>query len=145
LAALSIHRIIHERDLKLAFELRKLVFMDEQGVSEAVEFDGLDDHCQHLLAMIEDKAVGTLRLRPIDRRLAKIERVVVSKQDRGRRIGAGLMTAALTLACEGGFETVSLHAQTQAQGFYVRLGFKAHGDIFDEDGIPHVAMVHQLA
>ncbi len=115
-----------------------------KGISRDVEFDGLDDQCEHLLAWAEDRAVGTLRIRRVDKRLAKIERVVVLKSERGRHIGIKLMEAALRQARKSGLRTVRLHAQTHAEAFYEKLGFVAHGDIFDEDGIPHVAMLHDL-
>lgn len=142
---LDIRRITNEEDLGRAFKLREIVFIHEQGVSQEAEFDGLDDQCQHLLAVIGDRAVGTLRLRQIDAHLVKIERVVVSKDVRGRHIGVNLMKSALRLARDLNIKSVKLHAQTHALGFYSRLGFIAHGDIFDEDGIPHVAMLNDLA
>ena len=33
-----------------------------------------------------------------------------------------------------------LHAQDHLRGFYEQHGFAAVGDVFDEDGIPHVRM-----
>jgi predicted GNAT family N-acyltransferase len=41
---------------------------------------------------------------------------------------------------ERGFESFLLHSQTQAAGFYERLGYERFGDEFDEAGIPHVKM-----
>ncbi len=136
----QIYHITDEDDLRLAFKLREAVFINEQGISDELEFDGLDDQCEHLLAKIGDRAVGTLRIRQIDRNVAKIERVVVLKNERGRHIGIDLMKAALKQIRELGPRTVKIHAQTHAEMFYARLGFTAYGDIFDEDGIPHVAM-----
>ncbi|MGI9492715.1 MAG: GNAT family N-acetyltransferase [Geminicoccaceae bacterium] len=141
---LQIDRITDDHDLDQAYQLRRTVFMDEQGVSEEAEFDGLDDQCEHLLAKIGGRAVGSLRIRPIDDKIAKIERVVVLKSERGRQIGANLMKAALEQVCELGLRTVRLHAQTQAISFYAKLGFVAYGDIFDEDGIPHIAMQNDV-
>lgn len=142
---LVIRRITNEDDLRRAFRLREVVFMDEQGVSEAAEFDGLDDQCDHMLAVIGDRAVGTLRIRKTGHRQAKIERVVVAKRDRGRQIGAKLMAVALQLMPELGVQSVKLHAQTHAERFYAKLGFVAEGDIFIEDGIPHIVMCNHLA
>lgn len=142
---LVIRHITIENDLCRAFKLREVVFMDEQGVSEAAEFDGLDDQCDHLLAMIGNRAVGTLRIRKTGHRQAKIERVAVAKRDRGRQIGARLMATALQLMPALGVRSVKLHAQTQAEHFYAKLGFVAEGDIFDEDGIPHIVMCSDLA
>lgn len=141
---LSICHIPGDGDLKQAFELRKIVFVDEQNVSMDAEFDGLDDQCDHLVALIGPRTVGTLRIRRVDHQLAKIERVAVLKTERGRQVGAKLMKAALGHLEDLGIDTVKIHAQTHAQTFYARLGFIADGDIFEEDGIPHIAMDKHL-
>jgi DNA repair protein RecN (Recombination protein N) len=39
---------------------------------------------------------------------------------------------------------VMLHAQCSAEGFYKRLGFTAHGDIFQDAGIDHIEMSMHL-
>lgn len=137
---LAIRRVSGADDLKRAFELRAAIFIDEQGVSEEAEFDGLDGACHHLLAILDDRVVGTLRIRLMDHKLAKIERVAVAEKARGRHVGANLMAFALRIMPEFDVCTVKLHAQTQAEAFYEKLGFVARGDVFDEDGIPHVAM-----
>jgi ElaA protein len=128
-------------ELKQAFAIRRAVFVDEQGVDEALEFDGRDDRAHHLLALRDGAAVATLRVRWLDGgRTAKIERVAVLPDARGSKIGRALVEAALALAASAGAKTASLHAQTAARGFYRRLGFVAFGPAFMEDGIPHVAM-----
>ena len=33
-----------------------------------------------------------------------------------------------------------MHAQTQAQGFYTRLGYSTHGETFIEENIEHIIM-----
>ena len=52
--------------------------------------------------------------------------------------------AALDRLEERGFRQAKLHAQTYALDFYIKLGFAAYGDVFDEDGIPHRAMLRDL-
>ncbi len=128
-----------------AFAIRKAVFVDEQGVDLPLEFDGLDDEADHLLATLNGRAVGTLRLRTIDQKTGKIERVAVLEDARGRAIGAALVKAAIGHLRLLGMRRAKLHAQTYALEFYAKLGFKAHGDVFDEDGIPHRAMTLDLA
>jgi predicted GNAT family N-acyltransferase len=127
--------------LEQALAIRRAVFVQEQGVSEALEIDGRDDEAQHLLALHDDEPVGTLRLRWVeDGRVAKIERVAVLPRARGAKIGQTLVETALTLARAAGADAAMLHAQTSVQEFYVRLGFVAFGPEFNEDGIPHVVM-----
>ena len=127
--------------LEQAFAIRRAVFVQEQGVDEALEIDGRDEEAQHLLALHEGDPVGTLRLRWLDHgRVAKIERVAVLPQARGAKGGQTLVEAALALSWAAGAEAAMLHAQTNVQRFYARLGFVAFRPEFIEDGIPHVAM-----
>lgn len=127
-----------------AFAIRKAVFVDEQEVDLSLEFDGLDDEAEHLLATFDGQAVGTLRLRRLDADVAKIERVAVLKEARGRAIGAALIKAGILELRKSGIRQAKLHAQTHALDFYAKLGFVAHGEVFDEDGIPHRAMTQDF-
>jgi predicted GNAT family N-acyltransferase len=127
--------------LEQAFAIRRAVFVEEQGVDEALEIDGRDAEAQHLLALQDGDPVGTLRLRRLDHgRVAKIERVAVLPRARGAKVGQTLVEAALALSRAAGAEAARLHAQTSVQDFYARLGFVAFGPEFSEDGIPHIAM-----
>lgn len=123
-----------------AFAIRRAVFVDEQKVPEDLEFDHIDSEAEHLLAFLDERAIGTLRLRMIDDQGAKIERVAVLAEGRGLGIGLALLREALTELRRRSCREVWLHAQTHALGFYERLGFSAYGDVFDEDGIEHQAM-----
>jgi ElaA protein len=132
--------------LEQAFAIRRAVFVHEQGVSEALEIDQRDDEACHLLALREGEPIGTLRLRWHDGgRVVKIERVAVVRQGRGGGIGQALVSAALARADADGASEAQLHAQTVAQAFYAKLGFVAFGQVFDEDGIPHIAMRRRLS
>jgi predicted GNAT family N-acyltransferase len=127
--------------LEQAFAIRRAVFVQEQGVSEALEIDDREHEAQHLLALHDGEPVGTLRLRWVEHgRVAKIERVAVLPPARGAKIGQTLVEAALAVARGAGADAAMLHAQTTVQAFYARLGFVAFGPEFIEDGIAHVAM-----
>jgi predicted GNAT family N-acyltransferase len=126
--------------------IRRRVFVEEQGIGEALEFDGLDDQARHLLASVDGEPAGTLRVRLLERgRAAKIERVAVLAAQRRHGVGRALMVAALALARAQGAREARVHAQTVVQAFYTRLGFVATGDEFEEDGISHIAMRLPLA
>ncbi len=131
-------------DIQTAFAIREAVFVDEQKIDWTLEFDGLDDGAEHLLATLGGKPAGTLRLRRADGETGKIERVAVLKEARGRAIGAALLKAAIAKLRDDGVRRAKLHAQTHALDFYAKLGFVAFGEVFDEDGIPHKAMLLDL-
>jgi predicted GNAT family N-acyltransferase len=128
-----------------AFDVRRKVFVLEQRIAERLEFDAGDAGATHLLALLGDEPVGTLRLRVIeDGRTAKIERVAVLAIARGTGIGHSLVQAALDAASRRGAGRAVLHAQVRARDFYARLGFAATGAEFVEDGIVHIAMQRPL-
>jgi predicted GNAT family N-acyltransferase len=138
---LDVIRIRSPEQLDRALAIRRAVFVVEQGVSEGQEFDGRDAEAEHLLALLDGEPVGTMRLRLFDHaRIAKIERVAVLPDSRGRRVGQALMRAALERAIALDAHEARLHAQTYVTVFYQALGFVASGSEFEEDGIPHVAM-----
>ena len=123
----------HERAL---LQVRRTVFIDEQGVPEAEELDGEDANARHFLA--EDDAgqpIGTARLLGS----GQVGRMAVLPQWRRRNVGAQLLTRAVAAAQEAGL-AVFLDAQTHARSFYERLGFEASGEVFLEAGIEHVRM-----
>ena len=122
--------------------LRRAVFIDEQGVSEADEIDDLDDVSLHLLATDGAVAVGTARIY-FASGSAKIGRVCVLQPYRGTGLGAALIRKALEVS-QGKAGQAKLGAQVHALGFYKALGFEPVGPIYDDAGIPHRDMVRDL-
>jgi ElaA protein len=137
-------RIGRSDDLASCRWLRRVVFIEEQGVSEADEADDLDGAAIHLLATEAGRPVGTARLLVLGE-TGKIGRVCVLKDHRGTGLGAALIRAAVAqFAGRGGIARVKLGAQTHALGFYERLGFRAYGPEYMDAGIPHRDMVMDL-
>lgn len=128
-------------DIAACRALRRTVFIEEQGVSEADEVDDLDSQAIHLLATLDGVPVGSARLLPMGK-IGKVGRVCVLAEARGTGLGAALMRAAVdhyrTLP---GIEKVKLGAQAHALGFYERLGFDAVGPEYMDAGIRHRDMV----
>ena len=130
-------------DIATCRALRRAVFIEEQGVSEADEVDDLDGVALHLLAVVDGIPTGSARILP-GAGYAKIGRVCVLAAARGTGLGAALMRAAVEVCRARGVTTVKLGAQTHAMGFYERLGFVATGPEFDDAGIPHREMILSL-
>jgi predicted GNAT family N-acyltransferase len=137
-------------DREACFSLRKEVFVAEQGVPEEIEYDAYDAVAVHVLAVREDGLpLGTGRLLHGGAALGKtggdasvgsLGRLAVSRAARGLGVGAALVRAIEAAARARGLAAVDLHAQTQALGFYERLGYVAYGPEFPDAGIPHRAM-----
>ena len=131
-------------DLPQIFQIRYQVFQIEQGVDPALEFDGKDEQAIHLLAYLNQIAVGTARLRLLNPQTAKIERVAVLSEMRGLGIGKQIMETALEVLKSANVAEVQIHAQEQVRNFYLGLGFVPEGAVFEEAGIPHVKMKKRL-
>lgn len=131
-------------DLAACLAIRRTVFIEEQGVSEADELDGRDGAAVHLLAVEGGRPVGTARLLR-DGATGKIGRVAVLREARGRGLGAALVRAAVAeFRAAGGVQRVKLGAQVHAIGFYEALGFRPEGEVYDDAGIPHRDMAMNL-
>ncbi|HSG91300.1 MAG TPA: GNAT family N-acetyltransferase [Pseudomonadales bacterium] len=121
----------------LVRSLRNRVFVREQQVPQALEWDGQDEDAVHLLAFDHrGDAIGTARLLPS----GQIGRMAVLPERRGFGIGRALLDAAVQAARDRGDYEVFLNAQTHALGFYEAAGFRATGDTFEEAGIAHQRM-----
>jgi ElaA protein len=86
-------RIARTTDIATCRALRRTVFIEEQGVSEADEVDDRDGEAIHLLATVAGRPVGSARLL-IEGDTGKIGRVCVLAEARGTGLGAALMRAA---------------------------------------------------
>jgi predicted GNAT family N-acyltransferase len=141
-------------DREMCFAVRKEVFVREQGVPEDLEYDAYDAVAVHVLAVREDGVpLGTGRLlygeaaaQKVggDLSVGSLGRLAVTKEARGLGVGVALVRAIEEAAHARGLTAVDLHAQTQALGFYERLGYVAYGPEYPEAGIPHRAMRRAL-
>ncbi|MDI2586987.1 GNAT family N-acetyltransferase [Psychrobacillus sp. NEAU-3TGS] len=139
-------RITEDSDLQKAFDIRKEVFVKEQGVpleEEFDQFDTLDGQCEHILVYYEDEPVGTGRLRVVDG-IGKLERICILESYRKFGLGKVIVKALEEIANRKGLAQVKLHGQTHAEGFYEKLGYETASNVFIEDGIPHILMIKTL-
>jgi predicted GNAT family N-acyltransferase len=123
-----------------AFALRREVFVIEQQIPEAEEFDADDLIATHVVAITAGNVVGTLRIIWTSEHV-KIGRVVVAQLWRGKGISTTLLRHAMDLAREKGETRFYLTAQHDKLGVYEKLGFVAFGEPFDDgSGILHLKM-----
>ena len=125
---------------KVRFE----VFIQEQGIDASAEWDEFDSISHHIIARLDKSAIGTARIVPQNREIAKIGRVAVLKKFRNRGFGRQIMQFALQKAKEFNFRNVHLHAQVTAVPFYRALGFIETGSQFYEENILHQKMLKSI-
>ena len=140
---ITVRVVTHASERDAAFDIRRRVFQEEQGVTAGDEFDADDARATHVLATAGETPVGTGRIvfRADD---AKIGRMAVQKDWRGRSVGRAIMEELTRIANARKVRRLVLHAQVQAIPFYARLGFHIVGKEFEEAGIPHRRMEREL-
>ncbi|KDQ64410.1 hypothetical protein JAAARDRAFT_28036 [Jaapia argillacea MUCL 33604] len=139
---------------QLCYDVRIDVFISEQGFPLEAEIDDLDETATHFLLRLVPSLtpIGTIRgYKGKNAPYYKLNRLAVLKDYRNFRFGRALVLAlhdwvradALKRG-ERDFVEIVCHSQIPVKGFYVRLGYEAQGEEFDEDGAPHQKMVAQL-
>ena len=122
---------------------RAEIFLLEQHIVEQ-DMDGVDYDCLHCFLWEDGKAVGTLRAFYTDEAKTKVKIGRVVTLTHGKGHGKLLMEGSLAaIKQQLPYETLYVHAQTQAEGYYERFGFSPVGEEFDEAGIPHIEMIYQ--
>lgn len=149
MADVVIREAVSEADWRSVQAVRRRVFVTEQGVPDADEWDAFDapDNrgrtVHHLLAERDRQPVGVARWRSVETEgetWAKLERFAVVPEGRGAGLGRALVGQALADARAAGHRRFVLHAQTYVTALYASFGFEPKGAPFLEDGLEHVKM-----
>lgn len=129
------------------YAIRFKVFVHEQKVPEGLEIDEYDAVARHLLVFDGDGTpAGTARmmLNTPSQGWVKIGRVAVLETYRGRGLATLLMRGLENEARIAGQSHAVLDAQVAVIPMYEKLGYQAHGPVFDDAGIDHRKMTRAL-
>lgn len=138
-AAVEIVPVRNADQMAAAYAIRRRVFIEEQGIDETLERDFDDLRALHVLATERGQAVGCGRM-VLSAAGAKIGRMAVIPDQRGRGIGRIVLEYLVSAARQSGAKLAYLHAQVPVEGFYLKSGFRSVGAVFEEAGIPHQKM-----
>ena len=117
--------------------LRETVFIQEQQVPISLEWDGLDETAQHLLALGDTgEPIGCARLLGD----GSIGRMAVLKSWRRQGVGMALLSQAIACYRQLGIHQITLSAQMHAIKFYEKAGFTVCSEPYLDAGITHVDM-----
>ena len=160
-----------DEERQAALDLRKRVFVQEQGIPVEEELDEYDyfpspeqqlepsseplttqgENVLHAIALMGGTAIGTGRVvypaHPHDARgeqVARIGRMAVEKSWRRQAIGSRILETLEEAARKRGISQAILHAQTHVKSFYASRGYVEEGEVFLEVEIEHVLMRKRL-
>ena len=131
------------QELYSLLKLRSEIFVVEQDCVYQ-DLDGKDAKALHVIGINNNEVVAYTRIfKPGDYfDIASIGRVAVRKDYRKYGYGKDIMQASINAVNEKFKEQqIKISAQTYLDKFYTELGFKAIGEGYLEDGIPHIQMV----
>jgi len=138
---MKIFRISSDEDYQRCLEIRRKVFIEEQGVDEDIEIDAHEKEAIYFLAEIQGTACATGRFRPY-KQFLKFERIATLPEFRGKGIAKALMSTMQEVGHkEYPHHLQVMNAQADAIPFYEKLGWVALGEPFFEAEIPHKVMI----
>lgn len=128
-----------KKELYEVLKARCRVFVVEQ-TCPYLDPDGKDYEAYHLLAQENGEIKAYLRFFKKDRDTLQMGRVLTVARKTG--LGNVIIPSAVEYIKNNLPESkIFIEAQTYAMGFYTKFGFKARGEEFLEDGIPHTPMI----
>jgi predicted GNAT family N-acyltransferase len=138
-----------QEQLDKCLAIRFKVFVDEQQVppeEEVDEYDASPEACRHVLLLDEGRPLATGRWRFYDGNgTAKLQRVAVLRECRGKGLGKELILGMERQAKEAGAASAILDGQCQAEQFYRKLDYETvSSEPFLDAGILHVRMKKRL-
>ena len=138
------HSDLGKEQLYAILELRSEVFVVEQKCAyQDVDGQDLSGDTLHVMGWQDDKLVAYARLLDPESQGGDvvIGRVIIAPQGRGQKLGHRLLEVALENIEEyWSGQPIFMSAQAHLQSFYEQHGFRAEGETYLEDDIPHIGM-----
>ena len=134
------------QDLDAGYALRRDVFETEQNIPRPLDRDPYDYAADHIVAFDEKgRCVGTGRMVRVDARTAQIGRMAVAADQRKHGVGALVLDALERMAAMRGLTDVVVASQLPSETFYGNRGYVRQGEVFLDQGVPHVTMRKTLS
>jgi predicted GNAT family N-acyltransferase len=138
MANLSFKNFTHMTDCE--YKLRYEVFVLEQKMLYAEEFENDEDKFTHCHIYSSEKLVACARLGQVKDGAIRIGRIAVKRNLRRHGLGTKIIQYAENIGYKSGYRKFFLVAQTYAQEFYEKIGYIADGKQFIVANIPHIMM-----
>ena len=135
---IKIRLVKSEQEQQALYFQRWLVLRKPLGLAQGTEQDKYENQAIPLIAVMEDKVVGSVRFRILANNLGSLSYLSVLPEFQGQGIGKQLVLHLIEIARKKGVKTVRARARKGVLGFYEKLGFVARGEETIFLDIPHV-------
>ncbi|MEP2770979.1 MAG: GNAT family N-acetyltransferase [Fulvivirga sp.] len=142
---INVKHVDTDQELNEAFFIREKVYIEEQQIDRADEFDEFDKTSEHFIAHEAEVPCGTGRYRETTEGI-KLERFAVLPEFRKRGIASLIIESMLEhiKVNRTGEVKLYLNAQLSAMPLYSKFNFKPEGERFLECDIEHQKMSRTL-
>ena len=131
------------QELRAAYKIRHEIFVKEQKLFNRSDRDEHDSRSIHIIALLENEVVGTVRVYERDSGVWFGSRLAVQRPFRGR-VGGVLVQKAIETVQQQEAKQFFAYVQLHTVSFFKRRGWKPVGDPVDYHGKPHQLMEAQL-
>ena len=127
-------------------ELRYKVLLEPLGLKFLDSYREKEIGYLHIgcIESLDDRLVGGLMLVPVSDEEIRMMQVAVDGRYQREGVGHQMVAYAEKRAKEAGYSRLVMHSMLSVVHFYEKLGFKADGDIFEENGITFIKMVKDI-
>lgn len=136
---------------EMTYTLRHMVLRPNQSMEDSKYDTDFDDHAFHVGAFYQEKLISVASFIVDNNSEFPIEKQYRLRQmatlEEYRKLGAGreVVHFAEKIIKKRGFDFLWCKGRTTVQKYYEKLGFDAHGDVFDYPPIgPHIVMYKKL-
>ncbi len=143
MSAIVCRPVKNDAELQKCFEIRRKIFVDEQGLFDGTDRDEYDDCAIHLVAFHNDQIIGTVRIYEQEDNIWWGGRLAITKRYRGRA-GKQLVHKAMKIVAAADARHFYAHVQRKNVTFFKNLGWQPEGPVFRLHGKPHQLMEARL-
>jgi len=103
-----------------------------------------DDISEHVWLRAGDEIKATVKLVPEGEGVVRLRMVAVSPESQGLGLGRLVILYCEEYAASRGYSRIVFDARLSVEGFYLKLGYKTTGGVYESVGIPHVFMTKDI-
>lgn len=126
--------------LASAYAIRHEVFVEEQGLFQETDRDGWEEDSIHIVARMDNRCLGTVRMTPLGDSNWLGSRLAVKKNHRGR-LGFRLVRKAEEEVIKRGAKRFVAYIQLSRVDFFTQCGWRCVSEVPDYHGKPHMLMM----
>lgn len=135
--------------VKIALNIRYVVFVEGQNVPLERENDNLDKDCMHGLIFVNINSssipIGAVRLQYDSKNVVHIQRFCILKEYRKEGYGTIFFGELMNyLKNDKNLTTIMLSSQSYIVNFYKKFGFTVCSDSYQDAGIEHFDMILKI-